>query len=199
MAGMISNAIRKRINAKHRGWVFTPQEFSNLGSRAAVDQTLCRLQREGKIRRLARGLYEFPRIHERIGILSPSVEAIAKAIASKTHSRLLMSEAKAANLLGLSTQVPAQNVFLTDGPSRTVQIGNQTIVLKHVASSKMIGAGSEAGAVIQAVRSFGPEGVGGIPIESLSRRLPVSVKSELRRLTSAAPAWSQATLRRLAA
>jgi hypothetical protein len=198
MTGSIINAIRKRINAKHRGWVFTPQEFSNLGSRAAVDQALSRLKRNGKIRRLARGVYEFPRVHERIGILSPSAEAIAKAIAARTHSRLLVSEAKAANLLGLSTQVPAQNVFLTDGPSRTFQIGKQTIVLKHAASSKMIGAGSEAGVVIQAVRSFGPEGAAEIPVESLSKKLPASVKSELRRLASSAPAWSHPILNRIA-
>ena len=97
-------------------------------------------------------------------------------MAAKTHSRLLVSGAKAANLLGLSTQVPAQNVFLTDGPSRTMQIGRQEIILRHAAPSRMIGAGSEAGIVIQAVRSFGPEAAGDIPVESLSKKLPAAVK-----------------------
>lgn len=196
---MTTEAIRKKISARRRGWVFTPQEFLSLGSRAAVDQALCRLQRNGEIRRLARGLYEFPRMHARIGVLSPSVEAVAKALAAKTGSRLLISEARAANLLGLSTQVPAQNIFLTDGPSRTLQLGKQTIVLRHAAFSKMLGAGSEAGVVIQAVRSFGPDRAEEIPVESLSRRLPKAVKSELRRLAPAAPAWSQSILMRIAA
>src|SRR5512147_2539979 len=198
MANTITNAVRKRICARHRGWVFTPKAFANLGSRTAVDQALSRLQRRGEIRRLARGIYEFPRVHPRIGVLSPSPEAVAKALAEKTHSRLLVSEAAAANMLGISSQVPAQNVFLTDGPSRTIRIGKQAIVLKHAAPSKMVGAGSEAGLVIQAVRSFGPAGVGEIPVNSLSEKLPPMVKSDLRRLTPAAPAWSQPILKKIA-
>jgi len=194
----VISAMRKKIHVRGRGWVFTPMEFASLGSRAAIDQALSRLQRSGSIRRLARGLYEFPRIHPRIGVLSPSPEAVAKAVAAKTHSRLLISEAKAANLLGLSTQVPAQNVFLTDGPTRKVQVGRQTIVLKHAAPSRMVGAGSEAGIIIQAVRSFGPKATEEIPVESLSKRLPVRVKSDLKRLASSAPAWSQPVLKKIA-
>lgn len=195
----ITASIRKKIRAKHHGWVFTPQEFLHLGPRAAVDQVLCRLQRSGEIRRLARGLYELPRMHPKIGVLSPSPEAIAKAIAAKTHSRLLVSEARAANILGLSTQVPAQNVYLTDGPSRTIHIGKQAIVLRHAAFSRMIGSGSEAGVVIQAVRSFRRGRANEIPVESLSRRLPKAVKSELRRIASFAPAWTHPILKRIAA
>jgi len=194
-----TNAVWKRICAKHRGWVFTPREFAALGSRAAVDQALFRLQRRGKIRRLARGIYEFPRMHPRIGVLSPSPEAVAKAMASRTHSRIMVSGPKALNLLGLSTQVPVQNLFLTDGPSRTVRIGKQTITLKHAAPSKILGAGTEAGIVIQAVRSLGQKGVHAIPLETLAKRLPGPVKAAVRRLAPAAPAWSQPVLRQITA
>jgi Family of unknown function (DUF6088) len=119
-----------------------------------VDQALFRLEKSGRIRRLARGIYEFPKKHPQIGILSPAPEAVAKALAERTGSRIMVSGATAANLLGLSTQVPMKNLFLAEGPSRTVQIGNQTISLKHVAPSKMKGAGTEAGIVIQAIRSL---------------------------------------------
>src|SRR6202161_4437498 len=163
------NAILRRIRAKHRGSVFTPRQFAHLGTRAAVDQALSRRQRSGRIRRLTRGVYEFPKIHPRIGVLSPSPEGVAKAMAERTGSRITISGAKAANLLGLSTQVPMQNVFWTEGPSRTVRIGNQTVELKHVAPSKMIGAGTQAGVVIQAVRTLGKEGVHGISIHSLAK------------------------------
>src|SRR5260370_25524754 len=159
-----TNAILKRIRAKHRGSVFTPRQFAHLGTRAAVDQALSRIQRSGQIRRLTRGVYEFPRIHPQIGVLSPSPEAVAKAIAERTGSRITISGAKAANLVGLSTQVPMQNVFWTEGPSRTIRIGNQTVSLKHVAPSKMIGAGTEAGIVIPAVCSLGEKERHEIPI-----------------------------------
>src|SRR5262249_49531297 len=157
---------------KHRGWVFTPRQFGHLGTRAAVDQALSRLQRAGRIRRLSRGIYEFPKIHPKIGLLSPSPEAVAKAVAERTGSRITVSGGKAANLLGLSKQVPMQTVFWTEGPSRTLRIGNQTVTLKHVAPSKMIGAGTEAGVVIQAVRSLGKKGVHGVPVHTLAKRLP---------------------------
>jgi predicted transcriptional regulator of viral defense system len=180
-----TRTILRRIRGKQRGWVFTPTEFADVGPRAAVDQALSRLQRSGTIRRLTRGIYEFPRIHPRIGVLSPSPEAVAKAIAAKTNSRIQVSQAKAANLMGLSTQVPAQNVFLTEGPSRTLKIGSQTIVLKH------------AGVVIQAVRAFGPNGANEIPVAAISEKLPATVKSEIKRLLPAAPVWAQPVLNRI--
>jgi hypothetical protein len=199
MPTSITNAILKRIRAKHRGWVFTPRQFAQLGTRAAVDQALSRLQRRGHIRRLSRGIYYFPKTHPHIGVLSPSPEAVAKAAAERTGSRIMVSGAKAANLLGLSTQVPTQNLFWTEGPSRTVQIGKQTVSLKHVAPSKMIGAGTEAGIVIQAVRSFGKKGVHEIPVHTFAKRVPRSVKAAVRRLTPAAPAWSQSVLNEISA
>lgn len=192
-----TRTILKRIRGKQRGWVFTPKEFRDVGPRTAVDQALSRLQHSGTIRRLARGIYEFPRIHPRIGVLSPSAEAVAKAVAARTNSRIHVSQAKAANLLGLSTQVPAQNIFLTEGPSRTVKIGNQTIVLKHAAFSQMIGAGTEAGIVIQAIRAFGPNGAKEIPVAAISEKLPATVKSEIKRLLPAAPVWAQPVLNRI--
>jgi uncharacterized protein DUF6088 len=193
------NAVLSRIRAKHRGFVFTPREFSQLGSRAAVDQALSRLRRSGQIRRLTRGVYEFPKIHPKIGLLSPSPEAVANAMAKRTGSRITVSGAKAANLLGLSTQVPMQNVFWTEGPSRTIRIGNQTVALKHVAPSKMIGAGTEAGIVIQAVRSLGKEGVHEIRVHALAKQLPRPVKRAVKRLAPTAPAWSQPVLNQISA
>jgi uncharacterized protein DUF6088 len=199
MTTSTSKAILKRIWAKHRGFVFTPKEFAHLGTRAAVDQALSRLQRRGQIRRLTRGVYEFPKIHPKIGLLSPSPEAVAKAIAKGSASRITVSPAKAANLLGLSTQVPLQNIFWTEGPSRTIRIGNQTVSLKHVAPSKMIGAGTDAGIVVQAVRSVGKERIHEIPVHSLAKRLPPSVKKAIQRLVPAAPAWSQPVLNQISA
>src|SRR5258708_20201952 len=99
----------------------------------------------------------------------------------------MISRAKAAILLGISTQVPVQNLFLTEGPSRTVRIGNQTVALKHVAPSKMIGAGTEAGVVIQAVRAPRQKGGPEISIHSLSKHLPPPLKKTLRPLIPTSP------------
>ena len=96
-----------------------------------MDKALSRLTARGVIRRLARGLYEYPREHPELGTLSPDLEKVAKALAGKHRIRLQPAGAYAANLLGLSEQVPAKIVFLTDGPSRTVKIGRQEIHLRR--------------------------------------------------------------------
>src|SRR5882724_4699187 len=145
------------VHGHGRGWVFTPTDFSSrFGNRAAVDQALSRLTRSGAIRRLARGLYVYPRINPRLGVISPPPDAVAKAIARKTRSRLQVDGAQAANALGVSTQVPAHAIYLTDGPSRRVPIGRNVVTLRHTTARHLIAPGSQAGAVVQALRYLGP-------------------------------------------
>ena len=123
----LTTAILKRVRGRGRGSVFCAKDFLDLGTRAAVDQVLCRLSRKRTIRRLGRGLYDYPRVHPKLGVLTPTPAAIAQAVAKKTNSRIQPSGAHAANRLGLSTQVPAHLVYLTDGNSKQIQVGNQTI------------------------------------------------------------------------
>src|SRR5438093_594572 len=123
--------VLKRIQGHGSGWVFTPAEFQDLGSRNAVALALMRYARAGSIRQLARGLYDYPQHHPRLGILAPSTENIAKALRGRDNIRLQASGAHAANLLGLSTQVPVRAVYLTDGRGRKVQVGKRQIILKH--------------------------------------------------------------------
>lgn len=131
---MIASKIRRRIRGKGRGAIWTASDFSDLGPRTAVDQALSRLADQDIIRRLAQGLYDFPKISPRLGALSPSLDAVAGAIARKDGRILQISPARAANQLGLTTQVPAKAVYLTDGPTRTRQIGAQTLELRNASA-----------------------------------------------------------------
>lgn len=199
---MTTDRIIARIKAKGRGWIFTPKDFVDLGSRAAVDQTLLRLAKDGsqslKIRRLARGLYDYPRKHPVLGLLSPDPDAVARALAKRSGSRLLPSSSKAANLLGLSTQVPAQNVYLTDGRSKAVKIGKQTIRLKHAAPSKMVFADSPKATVLQALRSLGPDKIDDGVVKHIAKAVPQDVKDDLGRLSPTAPDWARPIMKRIA-
>jgi Family of unknown function (DUF6088) len=150
MQGVVNQAA-----AAAPGDVFTPRDFLHLGNRAAVDQSLSRVARTGTLRRLCRGLYDKPRVHPTLGLLSPVPDTIAAALARETGSQWQVSAARAANMLGLSQQVPAQLVYLTDGPARRVKVGHQVVVLKHTARKNMAGAGSQAGLVVQALRYLG--------------------------------------------
>ncbi len=79
----IDNKVISRIYGKGRGWCFTPNEFMDLGSRSSVDKALSRLTQKGTIRRLARGLYDYPKMHKDLGSLSASPESIAQALAGR--------------------------------------------------------------------------------------------------------------------
>ncbi len=190
--------ILKRTRGKRRGWVFTPKDFLDLGSRAAVDQALSRLTRRGDIRRLGWGIYDYPRISPRLGQLSPAPDAIAKAVAKKTSSRLQVSGARAANVLGLSTQVPARPVYLTDGPSRRVRVGQQTIYLRQAAPKRFIGAGTMSGVVLQALHHLGKDRVDDAVVRKLGRSLSPQDKAALVQCAKYAATWMQPVVSKLA-
>jgi len=151
--------IIKRIRAKRRGWVFTPKDFLDLGSRALVDQTLSRLTHQGLIRRLGRGVYDFPKKHEVLGQLAPDTEGLARAVAPKSSSKIFMSGALAANTLGLSTQVPAKPTYTTDGPSQTKKVAGRTVTFKHSKVPLLDGVSDKANQTLQALAHIGKDNI----------------------------------------
>jgi len=193
----IDNKVINRIYGHGKGWVFTPAHFSDLGSRDAVVSALKRYLQSGLIRQLARGLYDYPRTDPELGILSPSPDTIAKALAGRDASRLQPSGAYAANLLGLSTQVPMKLIYLTDGRSRAVQIGKKQIILKRTTPRNMATAGRISGLVIQALRHLGRQHVDEDIIARLDGRLDADARKQLLKDVRFAPAWIADIMRRL--
>jgi len=193
----IDNKILNRIYGHVKGWVFTPAHFSDLGSRDAVASALKRYRQSGLIRQLARGLYDYPRTDEEFGMLTPSLDAVARALAGRDAVRLQPSGAYAANLLGLSTQIPMKIVYLTDGRSRTVKIGKKHIILKRTTPRNMATAGRISGLVIQALRHLGRRHVDDEAIARLDRRLNVDDRKQLLKDVRFAPAWIADIMREL--
>src|SRR5947208_9908945 len=191
----IDSRILARINGWERGAVFVPGDFLDLGSREAVDLALHRFARKGTIRRLARGVYDFPKEHPVLGLLAPSAEAVAHALAGRDRTRLQPAGAYAANALGLSEQVPAKAVFLTDGPARTVKIGPTTIQLRRTTARNMATAGRLSGLLIQALRELGKEHITQERREHLKQTLPAEKRRELIKDLKLAPAWMHAIFR----
>jgi hypothetical protein len=194
----IDDKVISMVYGRGRGVVFTPKLFSAVGDPRTVGMALTRLCRKGTIRRLARGLYDYPRRHPQLGLLAPSIDAVAKALAGRDGTRLQPSGAYAANLLGLSDQVLMKVVFLTDGPSRRVQIGKQEILLKRTTPSYMATAGRVSGLVIQALRNLGRQYVNEVVLGVLGERLGAADKKQLMKDLRYAPAWIAAVMRRLA-
>jgi hypothetical protein len=170
----------------------------DLGSYGAVTLALKKLCDNSRIRRLARGLYDYPRLHPKLGELAATPEQIAQALADKDSSKIQPSGAYAANLLGLSEQVPAKVVFLTDATERRIKIGRQEIVLKRTTPKNMATAGRLSGLLIQALRELGEDHVTPERRAHLKRTLPTKQRQELIKDIRLAPAWMHPIFRELA-
>ncbi len=197
-AQSVDSQVLGRIHGNGPGWVFTPSDFQDLGSSTAARLALMRHTRAGTIRQLARGLYDYPRKDPRLGPIPPATDDIAAALKGRDAFRLQASGAHAANMLGLSEQVPVRSVFLTDGRGRQVQIGQRKIILKHTTTRQMATAGRITGTVIQALRWLGQRHVDDHTIAALQRQLSASDKQQLLLDLRYAPAWIAAIMRKVA-
>lgn len=193
----ISSRVLQRIHRHGRGWVFTSDDFDNLGDQDPVATALKRLARSGEIRRLVRGLYDYPRRHPDLGELAPAPDEVARAVAGRA-ARLQPSGAYALNLLGLSSQVPMRVVYLTDDFARRIQIGNQQIVFKSTTPKNMATAGRISGLVIQALRHLGHNQVDEAMIAQLRSRLSNEDRRRLLKDVQFAPAWVAKAMRKIA-
>ncbi len=189
MGQKIQDKLLRRILKKGEGWVFAPANFSDLGSRTSIDKSLARLLKAGTIRRIARGLYDYPKVHPELGELSPAVESIAAALKSKDATRIQSSGAHAAHLLGLTEQIPVKIVFLTDGAKRQVQVNNRQILLKPTTPKNMATAGTIGGTVYQALKWLGKEHVDETVLRKLQASLSEEEKKQLLDDLALVPAW----------
>jgi hypothetical protein len=194
----VEAAMLSRIKRWGRGSVVLPANFLDLGSRQAIGVALHRLEKSKTIRRLARGVYDYPVRDPLLGELLPSIEATTKALSQRDRIRLQPSGAYALNVLGLSEQVPAKIVFLTEGESRTLTIGPMTIQLRRTTPRNMAAAGRLSGLIIQAFRSLGKKHVTQDRIDKLKTNIPLKQRKELVKDLALAPSWMHPILREIA-
>lgn len=193
----ISDTIMQRVKRRGRGNLFTSKDFLDLGTRTAIDKALSRLAANGVLRRLARGLYDYPKKHKLLGSLWPNINDIAKTIANDSNSQLQLTGAQAIYSLGLTTQMPTQAVFLTNGHSRKIKIGNTHLQLQHAKPAIMAGANQKVGLILQAIRYLGQNGLQDDKLQKLSSILTHQDKRELKRLARFAPTWSHSVIHKL--
>jgi len=192
-----ASRILDRIRKRGPGAVWIPSDFGDLGTRRAVDGALHRLNRAGKIRRLARGLYDRPAANSRFGPVPPPIDAIVAAIARRTGGKVQEAGDAALNRLGLSTQVPAVATYITDGPSRRVTILGRPIVLRHASDRRLVAAGEVAGAVLEALRALGSGALDETVIARLRRVLDDMDIRQLERISPSATGTQRKAIARI--
>ncbi|HEY5330609.1 MAG TPA: DUF6088 family protein, partial [Acidobacteriaceae bacterium] len=145
MSGLV-HYISRLPEGKH----ITAKELLHLGNRAAVDQVLSRLAKSGQLLRVSRGLYVAP-VQSRFGARPPSASKTVESLGEQRGETVVRHGAAAANALGLTTQVPVREVYLTSGPSRELKLGAQVVELRHAPSWQLVLPGSVAGDAVRAL------------------------------------------------
>ncbi len=160
MGQTIEQQILARVYGHGRGWAFSPKDFLHLGSRKAVDVALIRLTNAGTIRRIIRGIYDYPRFsvfldHQ----LGPDIHQISIALARKFGWSIQAGSAAALNLIGLSTQVPSQYVYYSNGPDRKYVIDKTALQFEKTTLKETRFRMEETGIVVQAIKAMGQKGI----------------------------------------
>lgn len=189
MPKSIEIQILDRIRKAGRGVLFFTESFVSYGSTEAVKKALQRLTNSGELDRVATGIYVRPVIDSVIGKVSPGIEDIAKAIAKRDKARIVPTGAYALNRLGLSTQVPMNVVFLTDGSARKIKIGKRSILFKNASPKNVASVGEISGLAIQALKEIGKEKVLDKEIKHIQELLKKEKPTRLEHDIRLAPAW----------
>jgi hypothetical protein len=192
----LTTAVINQIGKAPEGVPVAAKELLHFGSRAAVDQTLSRLVRRGSLIRVGRGLYVRP-VEGRFGVRPPEPATVVQAIVEQRGEIVVPHGAAAANELGLTTQVPVREVYLTSGPTRKLKLGNQIVELRHAPAWQLALPGRKAGALIRALAWLGPEQASHA-IEAVRGRLPESEQNAVVELRRMLPTWMAQLVSKLA-
>lgn len=181
--------ILTKVTKAKRGSLFFTESFMNMGNAAAIRKALERLVKSGALERVAAGIYVRPEIDKIIGKITPGIEAIAKAIAKRDKARIVPTGIFALNRLGLSTQVPLNIIYLTDGAARKIKIRNRTIVFKKTTPKNVATVGEISGLAIQALRTLGKEHATEDEIKIILQLLKKEKPTRLAHDIRLAPSW----------
>jgi DNA-binding GntR family transcriptional regulator len=187
----IENKIEKYILSKPRGYLILPGDLIEFGSSDAVRKALDRLQDKEIIQRIAHGIYVRPKISKILGPITPSAEEVAEAIIKRVRIRTVPTGSYALNALGLSTQVPMNIVYLTDGSSREIFVGKRKIKFKKTTPKMLMAKGRISKLVIQALKEIG---IGNATEEEELKIIALLKKEDIKLLKhdiSLAPVWIQ--------
>ena len=189
MAQILSKEIKNRIMQNGEGQLYVVSDFADLNNDALVTRVLSRLEKENFWVRISQGIYLFPS-KNRYGIHKPSIDVIAKAIAEKDKAHIIPSGLTALNVLGLSTQVPMNAVYLTNGTPRTITVGNRKIIFKKSVPRNFAYQSDLFSLIVSAMKEIGEKNINDDTILSIKEILAKEQDKEaLRQDFLIAPQW----------
>ena len=186
----ISESIFYFIAGHGRGWAFSSSDLAARFARQQIDNALSDLAEANKIRRVSRGLYDYPRFSDLLQkTLSPDIDQVANAYARKFNWRIEVSGDSALNLLGLSTQIPAQYIYLSDGPSKSYDVMGVQLTFKK-SSLKDIGfKHRESTLIVQALKALGKEHLNAEVFAKIREQIAKERFAKILRDTQGSTGW----------
>jgi uncharacterized protein DUF6088 len=190
MKQTIEQRVVRRIYGNGRGWAFSPKDFSDLGTRSSIDVALHRLLAKETIRRVIRGIYDYPQYSKRLNrTLSPDVDQVARALARKFGWSIQPTGMAALNVLRLSTQIQGQYAYLSDGPKRTYTIGKRDLVFKHAQRKESGFQHHESALLVQGLKTLGQDRITEDTTAKLREWLPEYLRPKVIKDTGVVTGW----------
>ena len=190
----IHNQIEKKIKSLKKGSVLFIADFINFGTAENVKKVLLRLEKKEVLFRLAHGIYLYPKNDKVLGTLFPSTEEIAAAIAKRDKARIIFTGVQALQQLGLSTQIPMNVVYLTDGAARRIKVGKRTITFKKTTPKNLTIKDKKLNIVIQGLKELGKENIDDIAKHKIKKVLQQMTIESIKEDSVAAPTWIRNTI-----
>ncbi len=189
MANSVQTRIENQIKSMKRGSILFPSNFDEIGNVEVVKKSLLRLENKNFLIRLAHGIYLYPKQDKLLGDLYPTIEEIATAIAERDKARIIPTGTTALNKLGLSTQIPMNIVFLTDGAPRSIVVGKRTIKFKRTSPKNVAVKGEITSLIIQALKEIGKDNVTAEQLEKIKIHLEKEKQEIIEHDAKLAPVW----------
>ncbi len=186
----VEHKIVSRIYGTGRGWVFSQSDFGDIGARSGIDKALQRLDAKGTIRRVIRGIYDYPEYSKRLKMtVGPDVDQVARALARKFRWNIQATGMAALNVLGLSTQVQGRYAYMSDGPNRKYDLDGKELTFVHTAVKDSGFKLRESGLLVEGLKALGPDRITEDIVKRLQTTIPNAIKPKILKDTRTAVAW----------
>ena len=189
MTQSIENKVLEYLKHRQKGKIYFINDFATLGTSESIRKSLSNLVKKDILIRLTQGIYLYPKIDKELGVLYPSVDDVCRAIAKRDKARIEPTGIFALHSLGLSTQIPVNVVYLTDGIPRKIKYGNRTIKFKKTAPKNLAMKGKVSSLVIAALKQIGKENVSQEVELQLTKALKKESVENVKHDAQLAPVW----------
>ena len=184
------NLMRNRINNSDSGTVFVAVDFVDIMDKTSINTYLTRLDEERVVQRIMRGVYYKAEYNDFLQeYVAPEPDAVAHALARNFGWTIVPCGDTALNLLGLSTQIPAAWVYVSDGAYKEYTYEQTRIKFKRTTNKEISKLSYKTALVVQALKALGKDSVDDMVIVKLRSTLTDSEKQALIGETKAVTSW----------